>query len=419
MVNPLEKVLQMLGALEAKVIKEGEEAQKAYNEFSEWCEDRSRNLGFEIKDGKNEVAEESATIGSATSTISALSAKVEELAASITTDNADLAAATKIREQESVTFKATEADLMEAVDTLRRAIMILEREMKKGSAAFLEFKKAGNNYIQALTVMLDASMIGSQDVAKLTALIQNENAADDDDDGFGAPAAAKYENHSGGIIETLEDLLDRAKDSLDSTREKESNNKHNFQMLKQSLDDEIKYSEKDMAETKKALSEAQNTKATAQGDLSVASSQLKGDEETLSTLHSDCLEKSRDFEAETRSRGDELKALATAKKVIKDTSSGAGTLSYGLNQQDDDADDDEDDLNVSFLQVEDEGKVLIKSGSDLANFEAVRLVRDLARRMHSSSLLHLAQRMSNVIQHTKAGTKDPFRKVKKTHQKHD
>merc|ERR1719440_1875101 len=41
------------------------------------------------------------------------------------------------------------------------------------------------------------------------------------------------------------------------------------------------------------------------------------------------------------------------------------------------------------------------------------VVRDLARRMHSSNLLRLAQRMSNVIRHTRAGTKDPFKKVKK------
>ena len=38
--------------LEAKIIKEGEGAQKVYDEFAEFCDDRSKDLGFEIKTGK-------------------------------------------------------------------------------------------------------------------------------------------------------------------------------------------------------------------------------------------------------------------------------------------------------------------------------------------------------------------------------
>ena len=52
--TPIEKVVQMLGDLQAKIIGEGNDAQKVYDEFSEFCEERSRNLGFEIKTGKAE-----------------------------------------------------------------------------------------------------------------------------------------------------------------------------------------------------------------------------------------------------------------------------------------------------------------------------------------------------------------------------
>merc|ERR1719498_167912 len=100
-VNPVEKVLSMLSDLESKIIKEGEVAQKTYTEFSERCEDRSRNLGFEIKDGKAEVAEETATIESATSSIASYNAKIEELANGISVDSADLKAATEIRKKEA------------------------------------------------------------------------------------------------------------------------------------------------------------------------------------------------------------------------------------------------------------------------------------------------------------------------------
>merc|ERR550537_1483648 len=124
-----------------------------------------------------------------------------------------------------------------------------------------------------------------------------------------------------------------------------------------------------MADAKKSMAETEETKATAEGDLKTDSKALAEDIETLSTLHSDCLAKAQDFEAETKSRGEELKALATAKKVIAESSSGADTLAYGLDQETSD---------MSFLQLDQTSVLSLKSGADLANFEAVRLVRDLA-----------------------------------------
>merc|ERR1719487_2080055 len=84
--NPVQKVIQMLSDLEAKIIKEGEEASKIYDEFAEWCEDRSKDLGFEIKTGKGEVAALKATIEEETTKIGSLDAEIEELAAAIAVD---------------------------------------------------------------------------------------------------------------------------------------------------------------------------------------------------------------------------------------------------------------------------------------------------------------------------------------------
>merc|ERR1719323_2898627 len=80
--------------------------------------------------------------------------------------------------------------------------------------------------------------------------------------------------------------------------------------------------------------------------------------------------------------------LVDAKKVIKEATDG-----LALNQ-------------VSFLEL---ARTSLSSGEDLANLEAVRLVRDLARRQHSTTLAQLASRMASVM---RAGGADPFQKVK-------
>merc|ERR1719460_2181479 len=83
--NPIAKVIEMLGDLQQKIIKEGEVAQKEYDEFAEWCEEESKNLQFEIKTGKAEAEELTATIDKQTSDIKALDEKIEELSAAIAT----------------------------------------------------------------------------------------------------------------------------------------------------------------------------------------------------------------------------------------------------------------------------------------------------------------------------------------------
>merc|ERR1719284_594233 len=174
--------------------------------------------------------------------------------------------------------------------------------------------KSASNLAQALTIMVKASAISSADATKLTALVQT----DDSDSDTGAPAAEVYENHSGGIIDTLNGLLEKAEAQLDAATKAETTAKNNYALKKQALTDEIKFANKDMDAAKKGLAESGETKAAAEGDLSVTTKALNEDINALAGLHQDCMTKAEDFEAETTSRGEELKALAMAKKAVKD-----------------------------------------------------------------------------------------------------
>lgn len=383
--SPIAKVIQMISDLQAKILSEGAEAQKVYEEFAEFCEHRSKDLQFDIKTGKSEKEELEATIAKEISTAGSLSEKIDELAASIATDEGDLKAATAIRTKENADFSAEESELMEVIDMLKRAIGILEREMAKGGAAMLQVKNAGS-IVQAISVLVQAASLSAQDGAKLTALIQNSQQASDED--MGAPAAAVYEGHSADIIDTLESLLEKAEQQLSDARAKETAAQNNYEMLKQSLEDDIRFANKDMDESKTALSASAEAKATAEGDLAATTKALNADTATLADLHRDCLGKAQDFEAATKSRTEELKALAEAKKTLAETTGGSDKITYGLSQ-------------VSFVQF--------NSMEGLVQFEAIRLVRDLARKEKSSSLAQLASRMDAAMH---SGVADPFAKVK-------
>merc|ERR1719273_751776 len=172
---------------------------------------------------------------------------------------------------------------------------------KHGSASMLQeqLKHAGT-ILQALNVLVQASAFSSADASRLTALVQQQSSDDDAD--VGAPAAATYEGHSSGIIDTLGDLLDKAETQLADARNKETAALHNFEMLKQSLEDELKFAAKEMAASKAGIAASNEKKATAEGDLDVTTKDLKEDVEALSDLHQQCMTTAEDFEAEVKSR---------------------------------------------------------------------------------------------------------------------
>ena len=381
--NPIEKIVQMMGDLQAKIIGEGEEAQKVYEEFAEWCEDSSKDLGFEIKTAKAEVADLKATIAKETARSDALDTKIGELGADIATDEADLKAATEIRDKEHAVFAAEQKELSTVIDMLQRAISVLEKEL--GGASFAQVQSA-KNLEQALSAMVKASGISSMDAQGIMSLAQTNSKSDDDDDDSetGAPEAAAYESHSGGIIDTLNGLLEQATSQLDAATKAETTNKNNFDMLKQGLTDEIKFANKDMDESKKELAESGEIKAAAEGDLEVTSKSLAEDLASLGDLHSNCMTKAQDFEAETTSRGEELKAIAMAKKAVVENTAGATGQSY------------------DFMQM--------SSSADLKNTEAVQFIKNLAKKNNAPALAQLASRINSAMRLNHGA--DVFAKIK-------
>jgi len=380
--SPIAKVISMVSDLQTKIIGEGEAAQKTYEDFSEWCEESAKNLQFEIKTGKNEVASLKATIAEESANIQKQTSTIDDLASAIATDEADLKAATEIRDKEAADFSAQEKDLVETIDIVERAVGIIEKEMK-GGASMMQLQKA-SNVVSALSAMVQAQSLTSADGQKLTALLQSSQSSDDEE--LGAPDPTVFESSSGGVVGVLNDLLDKAQTELEAARTKEQSDINNFEMLKQSLTDEINFANKEMGEAKQSKSGSEESKATASGDLDVTSTDLNNDLSELGNLHHECMTKAQEFETETTSRGEELKALATAKKIIIEATSLA---------------------QVSFLQ-----KARISTRQDLVNFETARFVRDLAKKQQSTELAQLASRITSTVRFSGGSREDIFAKIK-------
>jgi len=381
--SPISKVLELMSSLQQKVLKEGEAEQKAYEKFAEWCKDEAVSKQYEIQTGEGNVESLSATIEKETATISVEESKIGDVAKKIAVNTKDLTAATEIRTKEAADFAAADADLAETIDMLSRAIGIIEKNMR--ATGFVQ----GNNkeVVTALNALLQASSISAGDRSQLTALVQQAQGDDDDFLQSAAPAPKAYESQSGSILDILEDMKEKAVAMKNDGVKAEMNAKHSFEMLKQSLENTIAQDGKELAEAKSVKAGAEEAKAIAEGDLSMAEKELAEDKKYLSELSTDCQTKAADWEVSTKSRADELEALATAKKIITETTGGASEKAYGLLQQ---ASKD-------------------KSTSDAAD-KVVSMLQGLGKTNKDVALAQLALRVKAAVE-MQTGA-DPFAKVK-------
>jgi len=389
--NLLGKVLELIDSLAAKITAEGDAEAKTFKEYFAWCDDAAANLHNEIKNGAKSQEGLEASISKATADIEAGSAKIEDLSGAISADEKELAEATAVRVKEVATFEASEKELMDAADSLDRAIGILQKEMSKNPAALAQIDtKSLDSMVSSIGAVISAASFSSQDQKNLVALVQSQQGAEADDEAFGAPAAAVYKSHSSSIFDVLEDMKEKAEGQLAELRKAESAAKHNYNMLKQSLDDQIEADTKDMDEEKSLKASNEESKAVAEGDLADTVKALGQDKAALGEASSTCMTVAADHEATVKSRNEELTAIATAKKILSETSSGAVSQSY------------------SFVQV----SSTMQTRADLANAEVVGLVKKLAKEHHSSALAQLASRIGSVIRYGAAGGDDVFAKVK-------
>ena len=107
----------------------------------------------------------------------------------IASPDAELAAATAVREDEAKDYSKSEAELADDVGTLERAISIIQREVSKNPALLQKKIDTGtiNNVISALTAVIE-------------------------DDSELSAAATGSVSHSSDIVNVLNNLLDKAEE---------------------------------------------------------------------------------------------------------------------------------------------------------------------------------------------------------------
>merc|ERR1719271_1951172 len=126
-VSPVAKVIELLDELTGKVKGDLAAEETMMEEYSAWCDSESNEKTDAITSHKRTIGDLEAEIADATARISELGTEVEELAGKISGAESELSEATKLREEEKAAFAASESELVDTVDSLERALVVLKR----------------------------------------------------------------------------------------------------------------------------------------------------------------------------------------------------------------------------------------------------------------------------------------------------
>jgi chromosome segregation ATPase len=362
----------LLDGLKAKVAADLSAEETMMGEYSTWCDEEANQKEDAITSGKRTINDLAASIQDADARIAELSSEIEELAGRISTAEKDLSSATGIRENENGAFVKTEKELTDTVDSLSRATAVLSRgQTFLQSSGKAELAK----YTNGLKAIVQASWVNSKQKAVVQSLLQSTSEDGDEDLALQPQAtAASYTSQGGGILDTLKDMQEKAEGSLSDARKSEMEQQHAYNMLKQSLETELKTMKKRFNEASTEKSGTEEARNKAQEKKTSTEKTVAADTSYLSELNQSCAAKAQEWSERQKTAGEEMATIEKAKAI----------LSEGVK---------------AFLQVKSHTHT---KRDDARRNQVVALLRKIARETRVYSLSQLASSASS----------DTFGKVK-------
>jgi len=371
-VSPVQKVVELLEGCKAKVQKDLDAEAKEMEEYTAFCDDTIKDKAYAIKTAESQSVDLDADIEDATASIAELEDEIASLGNEIAGKEKELQEAMTVRKTAHEAFVASEKEMLASVDELMRAVS----ELKQGMALVQVDGKNSQRLepaLRALSQIVEAGSIDASSKKKLQSFLQAQQQGDGEDDDLaltGAPKAAAFASQSGGILTTIEDLQEKAEDTLSQLRKKETNEYHSFEMISSGLEGEVEHAKEKLASATNNKAGATEAKGKAESQLVEIKKTKAADEEYSATLSTECQQAAAAWEERLKSGKEEIGALDKAKEILLSGVKAFVQISARMARSSYDDDDDEK-TSAARAQVTD-------------------LLRKLGREHHSFALAQLA-----------------------------
>merc|ERR1719161_2556840 len=371
--------------------------------YSEFCDKESSEKGYTIKTAIRKMDDLKAVIEDCSTKIPAYEDEVSTLGSEVAAKTKQLYEASEVRKGQKADFEKVEGELMTSIDQLDRAVTIIKRETGAGASFIQGSSKSAQNLntaIKALGKIIDSTRISFSARKSLKSLLQTGNLGGEDDyESLRQPQAKEvaYESKSGGIISKIEEMKEKAEETLTDARNTEMKAQQDYSMLEQSLNNGITVGQEKISAAKAAIGAKGEEMNGAQGDLQETAASKAADEKYLATLKHDCTEAAANWaqrqeiaKAETGAINKAIEVLSEGVRVLLQKNSIVSKKQVNDNLAKDDQEFD-DDAPPSADAAESQSRMKL-----------VNKLKSLSQKFGSYALMEMAG----------SAAMDPFVKIK-------
>jgi hypothetical protein len=296
--NPIRKVVTLLQKMQKDVTEEGVKEKSLYGKYMCWCKTSGgdleasiaaagtsiSNLGADIKASEEKLAQSKEDLASAQSDRSAAKTAMAE--------------ATALREKEASAFAAEKAEYGANIHAIFEAVAALEKVM---AGAFLQTASA-----QAIrTLALNQQSMMEEDREELLSFLSSKEGSE-------------YAPSSGQVTGILKEMGDEMGKGLKEATDAENAAISAYQGLMAAKTKEVNALSKTIEAKLKMIGELSVSIAMMKNELTDTEEALLADQAFMAGLDKACAAKKAEWEERSKTRADELSALADAIKMLND-----------------------------------------------------------------------------------------------------
>jgi len=294
-INPIRKVVNLLQAMQKKVEKEGETETKLYEKFMCYCKNGANDLETSISSAEDKLSSLPNEIKAAVEKLSQLKADVKQHQTDKQEAKDAMAEATAIREKEAAAFAKEKTYYDSTITAITKAVAALEKGVAGG---FMQTSAAA-----ILRTAIKSVDMEEVDRTAVTSFLSGEMG---------------YAPKSGQIIGILKQMGDTMATDLGSATATEESAIKTYDELMASKKEEIDATTASIEQKLKAIGELGIEIVDMKEDVDDTSKALEADKNFLAELEKGCATKTKEWEARSKTRAEELLALADTIKVLND-----------------------------------------------------------------------------------------------------
>jgi len=294
--NPIRKVVTMLQAMQKKVEKEGEVEKELYEKFMCHCKTGGGDLAASISAAEAKVPEVGSGIEAAEGRLAQAKSDLQTAQSDRTAAKSAMAEATALREKESAAFAKEKAEFDTNIAAINKAVAALEKGMA-GSFVQTSAAQVLRNLATSSQDMLDA------DRQELMSFLSQGSG---------------YAPSSGEVTGILKQLGDEMSSHLAEIVATEQESIKNYEGLMSAKKKEVESLTATVETKTQQIGELGVQIVQMKEDLSDTQAALLEDKKYLADLETSCKTKTSEWEERSKTRAEELVALADTIKILND-----------------------------------------------------------------------------------------------------